>query len=333
MLLYFRTTIVRLTGLIRGLGFKHSLAALAAVFLILLTLLLFPPSNFQEFSSKEIVIKPGMGLDDIASLLYEEQLIQSTLVFKLVALVTGKAFVLRPGVYVLESRLSYLKILTELTSGGGEEITIVIPEGATIFDIDALLSEHNVIETGELMEFNKQLPPGYEGYFFPDTYRFLIGSGAEVAAHKMLHNFNKKAAPLFKSSDREEYKTLILASLIEKEVPDFLDRQQIAGILKKRLKNDWFLQVDASICYAKEPLPCYPLTDLDLKIDSPYNTYIYKGLPPTPIGSPGLEAIRAALSPKESTFWYYLSDPRSKKTVFAVTLEEHALNRTRYLVK
>jgi UPF0755 protein len=106
--------------------------------------------------------------------------------------------------------------------------------------------------------------------------------------------------------------------------------------MKKRMNVGMKLQMDATLCYMKEvvaqaPLPCYPLTSLDFKYDSPYNTYLYKGLPPGPIGNPGTSSIRAALNPRPSPYWFYLSDPLTKRTVFSETLDEHEDNRVKYL--
>src|SRR3989344_6352885 len=126
------------------------------------------------------------------------------------------------------------------------------------------------------------------------------------------------------------YKVLTIASMLEKEVPHFEDRKIVAGIFEKRLEAGWPLQVYAALCY-KKPGKCHPLGALDLKRDSPYNTYLYKGLPPTPISNPGLEAIKAALAPQKSSNWFYLSDPETGNTVFAETLDEHNKNRPHYL--
>src|SRR3989344_1985074 len=250
-------------------------------------------------TTKEIYVPRGMSVREISNLLYEEELLRSPLFFRVSTVLTGTALKLRPGVYLLHSSLSPFNIAYALTEGGGEEVEVVIKEGETIFGIDALLAESGVIKAGELIALHADAEYGLEGFLFPDTYRFLIDSDPSAVAAKFTDNFKKKAPP--KIVEREEgwYDALILASLLEREVPDFEERRLVAGILKKRLRNGWPLQVDAVFCYIKEPEPCYPLSALDLKIDSRYNTYIYKGLPPTPIGNPGVEAMRAALSPKE----------------------------------
>lgn len=289
------------------------------------------PVNISILSPIEIRIESGMGVNEITDFLYNNKLIRSPLVFKTIAFISSSADKLRPGKYLFQGQLSYWNILKSLVVGGDEEVTIQITEGATIYDIDALLSKNSVLKSGELIAYNKKQLKSLEGYLFPDTYRFYEHSSPEVIVEKMTSVFNEKTAELFTGDESEKYRALILASILEKEVPGFEDRQLVAGILIKRIANNWPLQVDGSICYAKEPFTCYPLSSLDFKINSPYNTYMNRGLPPTPIGNPGIQAIKAAISPKDGRYWFYISDPKTSKTIFAKTLEEHALNKSKYL--
>lgn len=301
------------------------------IFFIISAVWNLSPVSVPSTSAKIVMINSGMGVNEIAAVLQEDGLIRSPLLFKAIALASGKANRLRPGRYTFQGQLSYLDVLNALVKGGDEEVTVQISEGSTIFDIDALLADQGIIKPGELISYNQKQQKSYEGYLFPDTYRFLRNSGPETVIKKMTDVFKEKTDNLFTGSDDERYPALILASLLEKEVPSYGDQQLVAGILKKRLRNNWPLQVDSALCYAKVPSTCYPLSELDFKISSPYNTYMYKGLPPTPIGNPGLQAIRAALAPESSHYWYYLSEPNTRKTIFASTLEEQALNKARYL--
>jgi UPF0755 protein len=128
----------------------------------------------------------------------------------------------------------------------------------------------------------------------------------------------------------------VLASLVEREVPLAEDQRRVAGILEKRLAVGMPLQVDATICHIKKiragsSVGCYPLSPLDFAVDSPYNTYLHMGLPPQPIGNPGIQAIMAVLDPLPSRYWYYLSDPATGKTVWSETLDEQEANRVKYL--
>jgi UPF0755 protein len=128
------------------------------------------------------------------------------------------------------------------------------------------------------------------------------------------------------------YENIIIASLLEKEVLTEIDKRMVADILWRRIEAGMPLQVDATICYAQNQsfIDCQ-LTEKAFKIDSPYNTYLYKGLPPTPICNPGLESIKAALNPLLNQSWYYLTDRKTGKTIYSQTFEEHKAAKAKYL--
>ena len=199
--------------------------------------------------------------------------------------------------------------------------TVTIKEGMTIVEINKLLQESEIL-SGE------EIPRSLEGYIFPDTYEFYINSPLSLVLQKIEDNFNKKARPHI--PEGEEAKILTIASLVEREVIGEETRRLVAGVIYKRLENSYPLQIDASICYVKPP-PCHPILSNDLKIDSPYNTYMYKGLPPTPIANPGLEAIIASASPKKSDYWFYITDPITQKAIFAKNIDDHQSNIYKYL--
>lgn len=210
-----------------------------------------------------------------------------------------------------------------LTREEAAKVKVTIPEGATVAEVNALLEQKGVLA--------EDLPGGLEGYLFPDTYEFFVSSSPEVVSTKFEENFNRKVRPLLPpdTSEADLKKILVKASLIEREVPDSSDRKIVAGIMEKRLKTNIPLQMDASLCYGK-PSPCLPQA-ADKGIRSPWNTYLYTGLPPGPIANPGLDAIISAMNPVASPYWYYLSDPRTGKTVFSKTLDEHNTNIVKYL--
>ncbi len=211
-----------------------------------------------------------------------------------------------------------------LTHSGAATMIVTIPEGATVGDINKILQEKGVL--------TEDLPQNLEGYLFPDTYEFFAPSNVETVKARFHENFNRKVRSIIpegaNEADLEEI--LTKASLIEKEVPDSSERRIAAGIMMKRLKNDMPLQMDASLCYIKNP-PCLPITEQDKSSDSPYNTYLNLGLPPRPIANPGLDAILAVISPVETPYWFYISDPETKKTIFSKTLDEHNNNIVKYL--
>ncbi len=266
-----------------------------------------------------ISIKSGMGFRDIATDLENRTIIRSSTSFKMYALLAGAAHRLKPGEYLLSSSWNTPELIKKLVEGPVEDISVTIVEGETVKDINKKLQSLGILR-------NKSLSEKLEGYLFPDTYRFFPNSSAKEVEEKFSSNFKKKASSI-------DYKTLIMASLIEKEVPFYGDRFLVSGILWKRLKAGMPLQIDATICYAKMRTfaRCYPLSREDFQINSRYNTYKYQGLPPAPIGNPGLNAIQAALRPQNSEYWYYLSDPKTKRTIFSKTFEEHNENRAKYL--
>lgn len=204
-------------------------------------------------------------------------------------------------------------------------ITLTIPEGSTVMQINEKLKEEGVL-------VNEKLSEELEGYLFPDTYEFFIPSGVDVVAEKFRENFQLKAIRIISdlNTENEISDAIIMASLIEREVPDSRDRRIISGILWKRIEAGIPLQVDATICYRKED-PCLPITKEDKNRDSLYNTYLYLGLPPGPISNPGEDAIEASVNPEESAYWYYISDAGSNDTIFAETLDEHNQNVVKYL--
>jgi len=174
---------------------------------------------------------------------------------------------------------------------------------------------------------------GLEGYLFPDTYELNKGESLEDIVRKILYNFDKKLAPEsrkdVKNQEKSIFEIVSMASLIEKEVRSLEDKKMVSGILWKRLKAGMPLQVDATIAYITGKQTTKISAD-ETRIDSPYNTYKYPGLPLGPICNPGLESILASIYPEDSEYWYYLSTPEGQ-TIFSKTLEEHNIAKAKYL--
>lgn len=295
----------------------------------------------------ELKVEKGQGLKEIAAVLSQAHIIRSITVFKIYAVFSGKAQHLKTGVYELNGHLSVPQIIDLLIKGANQEINITINEGATFKEIDQILAAANIISKGDLLNFdfkNSETAKNYpyltgidslEGFLYPDTYRFKTNSSVEEVAIKFFDNFQDKIWSLI-NQQNDWYGILILASILDKEVPGFEDQQLVAGIINKRIKVGMPIQTDATIAYAKcdgniRSCPQRQVTKNDLKMDSPYNTYIKLGLPPTPIANMSQSSIRAALSPKNSTYWFYLSASKTKETIFSKTLEEHNINRQKYL--
>jgi UPF0755 protein len=282
--------------------------------------------------SEKLVIEKGSGLSAVAQNLEDRHIIRSAFIFKILA--TGHDHDIIAGTYEVSPDQSPLSLLGDLLKGP-EIADVTIPEGSSVYDVDEILGEARVLKPGDLVAYAKTSV--VEGMLFPDTYEFGVPESAKDVVDTMTENYKKKALPILLSSKKPD-EDLIIASILEKEVVSTEDRRIVAGIIKKRLKADMPIQIDATVCYAKRAAAadfsgsnCYPLTALDFKLASPYNTYLHEGLPPGPIGSPGVDALQAAVTPEDSPYWYYLSDPESRRTIFSKTLEEQSLSRARYL--
>ncbi len=247
---------------------------------------------------------------------------------------------LRYGKFVLSPNMTIREIVTVLTTQGTGEMAITVKEGETIEDIDAELADLGLIKKGDfkLCTFNCKFDRdnSLEGFLFPDTY-FLDGASFSVQTliNQMLTNFeNKISAQMLADiagSKRSLRDIIIVASMLEKEVnyvthPD--DTDLVAGIIWKRLDNDWTLGIDATMLYFDND---GELSLEELADDNAYNSRLNKGLPPTAVSNPGLDTITAAIYPESSGYWFYLTDPESGDTIFAITNEEHEANKAHYL--
>ncbi|MDO8584553.1 MAG: endolytic transglycosylase MltG [bacterium] len=300
----------------------------------------------RENKAQIFTVLPGEGLRDLSDRLETEGFIRSAGSFRFYAVLVGSAHALKPGTYEVTSSESVPDIV-ERFAEGPQDITVTIQEGGTLKDVDRILGDRGILTEGAIVqlsvaEFRDRYPflknvKSLEGFLFPDTYKFAPGSLARVVTEKMLDVFAVKAYPELAASGNDWYKHLIIASLVEKEVPDVAeDRAIVSGIIARRLNIGMGLQIDATIAYAKcggALLTCgdIRLVRDDYAIASPYNTYAHAGLPPTPIANPGVNAIRAAINPKKTDYLFYLSDPKTKRTIFSKDFEEHNEQRAKYL--
>ena len=223
-----------------------------------------------------------------------------------------------------------------------------ILEGDTVGDIDWRLAKADITPSGAIVQepiknFVTEYPwlagkKNLEGFLFPDTYYFTLKSEPRTVVRKMLDNFARKAWPQLSAKGSAWYNYVTIASLVEKEIPHDKpgDQAVVAGIIAHRLALGMGLQIDATVLYAKcngAPRNCIdaPLRREDFAIDSLYNTYQHAGLPPTPIGNPGAQAIASALTPTKTEYLYYLSRPKTSETIFSMTFDEHDTARAKYL--
>lgn len=286
------------------------------------------------------IVPAGASLATIAAGLDDAELIRSSFAFKTHVRRTDRDHLLRAGSYVLSRSMTAEEIVLVLTGDGEGEVSITIPEGFTVADIDRMMAAKGFTETGAIIACAKTcdfslfsfLPknndgPGgrIEGYLYPDTY-FVGGEGSDPQAFlsRLLSTFEAKVP------DGVTEDIVIMASLIEKEAAGDDERAVISGILWKRLDEGIILGVDASVRYAVNKPSREPLTQADLDSPSPYNIRAKRGLPPGPIANPGLASIEAALHPETTKYYYYLHG-NDGEIRYAVTNDEHNANRARYL--
>lgn len=232
-----------------------------------------------------------------------------------------------PGEYELESSFDYRALVKNMQSGSGATVTItvVIPEGFTMHQIFKRLEENKVCTYDELMDaaanynYNYDFldgidqgdPTRLEGFLFPDTYEFYVGMQASSAINKLLENFHYRITDdmltRMQNMGLDIRSVVNIASLIEREAANDNERGTIASVIYNRLAANMPLGIDASILYIHPDHEGSPTADM-LAEDSPYNTRLYQGLPPTPIANPGLASIEAVLSPESTNYYYYALD-------------------------
>lgn len=310
---------------------------------ILFMLIHFIYSSFSPVfigERKIIYINPGIKIWLLAQNLEKEKIIRSSFYFRLFTFLRKSR--IKAGIYELSGFYNTLDII-KILEKGGSGIKITITEGLTLKEIEALFLKNNFkIELAKykLKDFPEIRLQEYfpsevslEGFLAPDTYEFFPSDDEKIIIKKILNNFVKKYFPeILKGSELDLYQRLILASIIEKEAGDIRDFPVVAGILIKRLKNNWRLETDATLIYEKcNYVFCQiKLSKDDLKKKSSFNTYKNFGLPPQPISNPGILAIKAVTNPLETQYWFYLTDSNGR-TIFSKTLEEHQQNIKKYL--
>ncbi len=292
---------------------------------------------------KEIVIKEGEGAYAIAETLKKEGVIENKFVFVAYTFIIGNEKKLQAGRYLFKPGVTVPGIVYSISSGLAEpdDIVVTIPEGFNVWEIDKRLASFGLITEGE---FARKYQP-QEGEFFPDTYRFnKEGETVDTIAEKMKNHLNlkfKEFSLIFSSLVLRD--TLTRASILEKEARSEEDMRLVAGIIRNRIARKMPLAIDATVAYGaclrkatasgfKKDCDVSQIgVGAEIRVDSPYNSYLRAGLPPVPIANPGITAIQAVLNPKQSDYLYYLSTRDGSQMIFSKTAAEHAANRRKYL--
>ena len=298
------------------------------------------PANPKANKTKHVHIRPGMSFAQILELLEKNRLIQNPRLFHLQARLRGGATSIQAGVYALKASMSPREIYRHLSEGRVARRTFTIPEGYNVREIARTIQRAKLADEEEILRLSRD--PSFlrelkisaasiEGYLFPDTYQFPVGASSKKILGFMVRTMRRKFSPAL----REQAKTmgftmhqaLTLASIIEKETSLRSERPLIAAVFINRLKRRMRLQSDPTVIYG---LPRFDgnITKKDLRYDSPYNTYLHRGLPPGPIASPGLESIKSALNPAKVKYLYFVATKEGGHR-FSRTYREHrrAVNR------
>ncbi len=323
--------------------------------------LVFAPSRDVSVT---VEVRPGESAREIARILKHEHIIRSEEIFLLYLWARGDMSNIRSGSYLFSGTYRLSDVAYLLTSARRIELAVSVPEGSSLRGVASILEDADVVRASALWDvtgvpasnlrhtgahptdaigtfvaqyaFLKDKPvyATLEGYLFPDTYRIYKDADGREIVDRMLENFQERltqAGVLAKiaAEHRSLYEVLTIASILEEEARTYEDRRIIAGVIQNRIAKEMPLQIDATLMYVTGR-GTHLLTEADLNLDSPYNTYEYKGLPLGPISSPGLEAIRAALDPAKSDYLYYLSD-KDGKIYYSKTFEEHKVKKLKYL--
>jgi UPF0755 protein len=311
---------------------KLVVATLCAVFFIVLAYLLFlntPPSGFVLNTA--IKVEPGLGVRDITARLEEAKVVRSKDFLYLVVAFLYEPKNIKASTYVFSEPLTTIQVAERLTLGDFDNnlirFTHIEGERARTIARNAGSVLPNFDETA-FLEAAEQ----HEGKLFPDTYFIPDTFTADQLLQLMLNTFNNTLLPYEEkilSSSLSLDEIVILASIVEREANSTESMKMVSAILQNRLQTDMPLQADASIEYVLSK-PLEELLPEDLRVESPYNTYLNIGLPPTPIGNPGLTSIEAVLEPAETDYLFYLTDSDGVFH-YARTYQEHLTNIELYL--
>jgi len=328
---------------------KKITSIIGIVFLLIFFYLCFEIYVPINPASNETIIytaKKGMGDDEIAKELQKMGIIRSNYFFRFYVVVSLQHSSLQAGDYNISPRMSIYHIVKKMVQGDVIKNEVIILEGWDTRDIAKYLETKNICtqnyfialtqnDYSNQFDFLQDLPKnaGLEGYLFPDTYEITKGETCEEILNAMLANFDRKLTPDMKAEIKKQKRSIFdvvtMASILEKEVRTLDDKKIVSGILWKRISVGMPLQLDSTVNYVTGKSDA-SVSIKDLKKDSPYNTYMYKGLPKGPISNPGIDSITAAIYPKSSKYWFYLTDG---KTIFSENYAQHNAAAAKYLGK
>ena len=289
-----------------------------SITIALVVLVLFWPQPNPSYVSKVSVIT-GSTLGEISKQLYEKKIISNEQMFRWAVQVMGKEKEIPVGTFQLVDTQSNYDIIKQLVYGSPELIKVRLLEGWSVKQIAAYLNDVMGFEPDEILDISKDYrflkkhnikASTIEGYLFPDTYLFFNGDTPTSVLDNVVSEYKTFWKDAFRNRARElnmtEHEVVTLASIIEGEAIYDKERPTISGVYHNRLNRGMRLQADPTIQYIIDDGP-RRLLNRDLRIDSPYNTYKNKGLPPGPINSPGAQSLKAALYPEENEYLFFVA--------------------------
>jgi len=304
----------------------------------------------QDFVPRDFLVVKGRSAIQIGEDLYQKGLIKNKLAFKIYVQLTSQADKIQTGQFRLSPNFSLIKVVDTLTKPP-LEVWVTVPEGLRREEVVEKVIKGLEIDKENQASFRKEFlkaSEDQEGFLFPDTYLFAWDASANAVVKKMTSTFDTKFRQ-FETliSDKktagglDKKGVVALASIIERETKTDAERPIVAGILYNRLEIGMALQADAAVQYAVATINCLALvqnckdwwpilTKDDLAVSSPFNTYKFRGLPPSPIASPGLSSLKAVVNPEKTNYLYYIHDPKGQ-IHYAETLAEHNQNIRIYL--
>lgn len=343
---------------------KHAFMALGSVLVAAIIFIVGWHSYYNHqlspvsSSKKKIIVEipDGSNIADVAKILEERGLIRSRMVFQSYAGRHSRGTKkIKAANYQFTPSMSSVQIFNAMLNGKSYAgaLSVTIPEGKTVKDMAEILSDAHICskdefiaETKKIGDYKKRysILSSYpdnasgrtpmEGYLFPDTYQFVSNTSAATVVNKMLANtqakFDEATLKKIKDSGHSVDEILTMGSLVEMESKLDEDKANVASVFYNRMKAGMKLQSDITVNYALGNKKVV-LSNSDLKVNSPYNTYQNAGLPIGPICSPGMKAIKAAIEPADTNHYYFVADIKTGKIHFAKTIDEHQQNIKKYM--
>jgi len=307
------------------------------LFLFALCFVFVPPFFFSG-KNVDIPVYSKTSAREIGRMLKEKGVLHFSLPFRVLTKLTRADRKLKAGLYRLNARMSLWQVVGALTEGKSELLTLKVPEGFTVEQIAQELETLKVTTGGDFLASARNTQslkalgisgPSVEGFLFPETYRVPMGASSAALQELMVHQFFQSVGSGFEAKARKQgltaYQAVILASIVEKEAQRAEERPIVAGVLYNRLHQRMKLQVNATLNYVLNTRRAWLTNDQINNTKGPYNTYLRKGLPPTPICNPGMPSLQAVVEPAQVPYLFYVAQGDGSH-LFAATFEEHEKN-------